>query len=54
MFHIGICDDEKSTCAELENLIYEYSKERSIEVDVTVWYTGERLCESLQKESAIR
>lgn len=53
MFHIGICDDEKSTCAELENLIYEYSKERNIEVDVTVWYTGERLCESLQNETAL-
>ncbi len=35
MFHIGICDDEKGTCAKLEN----------VNVEVYVWYTGESLCE---------
>lgn len=38
---------------KLENLIYEYSKERNIEVDVAVWYMGERLCESLQNETML-
>ena len=53
MFHIGICDDEKGTCASLEDLLYEYGKRQGIKIDVDVWYTGESLCESLQKENVV-
>lgn len=50
MFRIGICDDEESTCAELETVLYEYSKELGISIDVDVWYKGENLCNYLQNE----
>lgn len=53
MFHIGICDDEKGTCASLEDLLYEYGKRQGIKIDVNVWYTGESLCEFLQKENVV-
>lgn len=53
MFHIGICDDEKGTCAGLEDLLYEYGKRQGIKIDVNVWYTGESLCEFLQKENTV-
>ncbi|MCM1101168.1 MAG: LytTR family DNA-binding domain-containing protein [Clostridium sp.] len=53
MFHIGICDDEKGTCAGLEDLLYEYGKRQGIKIDVNVWYTGESLCEFLQRENAM-
>lgn len=50
VFRIGICDDEESTCAELKTVLYEYSKELGISIDVDVWYKGENLCNYLQSE----
>lgn len=50
MFFVGICDDEKGTCAELENLLYQYGKSYGLKLDVNVWYTGEGLCASLEKK----
>lgn len=50
VFRIGICDDEESMCAELETVLYEYSKELGISIDVDVWYKGENLCNYLQNE----
>lgn len=50
MYHIGICDDEKGTCALLEDLIYEYGEKNGIKVEVSVWYTGESLCDFLKKD----
>lgn len=47
MIKIGICDDEKSTCTELEELLYEYGKEFGIELEVYVWHQGESLCKDL-------
>lgn len=53
MYHIGICDDEKGTCAILEDFIYEYGKKRRIKVDVSVWYDGESLCDFLKNENVL-
>ena len=53
VFHIGICDDEKVTCAELENMLYEYGKTAGIKVDVNVWFTGESLCTYLKSENTL-
>lgn len=53
MFHIGICDDEKGTCAGLEDMLYEYEKKKGIKINVNVWYTGESLCKFLQEENTL-
>ena len=53
MLHIGICDDEKETCAELENMLYEYGKKQCVKADVNVWYEGESLCIFLEKENTL-
>ncbi len=53
MFYIGICDDEKGTCAELENMLYVFGEKRSINIEVSVWYTGESLCSFLKKETIL-
>lgn len=53
VFRIGICDDEKVTCAELENMLYEYGKTAGIKVDVNVWFTGESLCTYLKSENTL-
>lgn len=47
MFHIGICDDEKETCTQLEEWCYEYGKKNGLDIEVYVWYTGEALCNDI-------
>lgn len=32
MYQIGICDDEKGTCAKLENMLYEYSEKQGVKI----------------------
>lgn len=49
MFHIGICDDGKEVCAELENILYECAKKQGIKIEVSVWYSGESLCHFLKQ-----
>lgn len=51
MYNIGICDDEKSTCAELESMIFEYKKRSQVSIDVDVWYSGESLCNDLKNNN---
>lgn len=41
MFRIAICDDNQLFCSEIENYLYSYYGEKSIDVDV--FYTGEEL-----------
>lgn len=53
MFHIGICDDGKELCAELENVLYEYGKKQGIKIEVSVWYTGESLCDFLRQDNSL-
>ncbi len=53
MLLIGICDDEKGTCTQLENLLYEYGKRHGIHMQVNTWYTGETLCEFLKNGSTL-
>ncbi len=43
LYNIGICDDGKNICASIENMLLQYAKEKSVEIDVQVWYTGEGL-----------
>lgn len=53
MYKIGICDDEKGTCAELEKILYRYAKNRGLKCDINIWYTGEELCEYLRRENTL-
>lgn len=50
VFYIGICDDEKEMCTQLEEWCYEYGKKKNINVEVYVWYTGESLCDDILKD----
>ena len=47
-----ICDDEKSTCAELEQMLLNYASERAIKLDVDVFFSGDTLTNYLYKEEA--
>ena len=48
MYRIGICDDEKNTCMEIEKMLHEYAKQNMTEIDIFVWHTGEVLCAELE------
>ena len=40
-YKIGICDDEISTCCELEDYVLKFFKEQADSVEVLVWNTAE-------------
>lgn len=46
-----ICDDEINTCAELEDFILQYAKDRSIHIHVDVFYSGDALINYLNSEN---
>lgn len=48
MYKIAICDDEKGTCAELENYIRHYGSTHFIQIEIEVFYSGEALCKYMQ------
>lgn len=43
MFRIAICDDEQAIGSQIENILLLYSKRDCLEVDITVFYSGEEL-----------
>ncbi|MDE7476401.1 MAG: LytTR family DNA-binding domain-containing protein [Lachnospiraceae bacterium] len=53
MYYIGVCDDEKSTCARIVDMIYEYDRRKKIEIEVTVWHTGEELYQDMMRNQFI-
>lgn len=48
MYNIGICDDGKNICADIEKMLLQYAKEQDIQVDINVWYSGEGLRDYLE------
>ena len=49
MIKIGICDDGKNVCAEIENTILSYAKAKNIQIEILAWYSGESFCEYLKQ-----
>lgn len=48
--HAIICDDEKSTCAELEKMLLQFAFERCMKLDVDVFFDGNTLAQYLKRE----
>lgn len=53
MYNIGICDDEKDTCTQIAGMVYEYGKKEKMEIEVSIWNTGEELYEDLAKKKPV-
>lgn len=53
MYRIGICDDGKAICAEIEEMVLAYAGQRNVKLDTAVWYTGEALCRYLEQGEAL-
>lgn len=47
--NIGICDDGENICSSIENMLLQCAKEKKIQIDTFVWYTGEGLKEYLER-----
>ena len=50
VFQIAICDDEQTICSQIEKIILNYFKTTPQKVKIEVFYSGERLCEFIEKE----
>lgn len=48
MYLIGICDDGENVCTSIENMLLQYAREKNIQIDTNVWYTGEGLKKYLE------
>lgn len=53
MYQIGICDDDKFICTELEEMLEKFAAEQEIKVKISVWYSGETLCEHFKRGNNI-
>lgn len=49
MYNAGICDDDKTFCAELEEMICSMAKKLGRKVETEVWYSGEGILRDLEK-----
>lgn len=47
---IAICDDEIIICSQIEKILTEIFLHKSIDADIDLFYSGERLCEEREKE----
>ena len=43
MVKIAICDDEQAICSQIENILLDHSKRTCLEIDIEVFYSGEKL-----------
>lgn len=53
MYNIGICDDERDTCAQIADMVYEYDKRNKVGIEVSIWNTGEALYRDLMKNKSV-
>lgn len=53
MYNIGICDDERDTCARIADMVYEYDRRNKVGIEVSVWNTGEELYQDMMKNKPI-
>ena len=52
VYNIGICDDDKNMCCELESMLIDIFREFSVHVEIEPWYSGETLCKHLEMGNA--
>lgn len=54
MFKIGICDDNRDLCDQLDQIVWNYGRENKIPMDIEVFYSGEDLCDYIQTEGSFQ
>lgn len=51
MFKIAICDDEEKVCKQLKDILIKLELKFSEELDIYLFYSGEKLFEALSKDT---
>lgn len=49
VYNIGICDDDKNMCCELESMLIDIFREFNVHVEIEPWYSGMKPCVSILK-----
>jgi len=49
MIKIAICDDHNAICSQVETYVINICKDLRIKCEIDVYYSGERLCQQLEK-----
>ncbi len=49
MYKIAICDDEPAICNMIQNVIIDHYEKTDKKIETSVFYSGEKLIESLNK-----
>lgn len=52
IMRVVICDDEQITCSEIEQMLRLYAREKSIKLEVDVFFDGSTLIDYLKREKA--
>ena len=50
-YKIAICDDEKIICSSIEEIVKKYFFSNSMTVDISIFYSGESLAQSIQDKN---
>lgn len=50
MYRIAICDDNIHICESIEKLIVKYGYDMGLDIEVDIYYNGEKLCEKLNEK----
>ncbi|MEF9922755.1 MAG: LytTR family DNA-binding domain-containing protein, partial [Anaerovoracaceae bacterium] len=53
MFYIVICDDDKGICAQVEDILLDYSRKLCLKLEIDVVYSGESILTLLKEDSPI-
>lgn len=51
LLNIAICDDDKSICNQLEDIIISYQNSYQKNIDIQVFISGESLCYAIEKNN---
>lgn len=49
MISIGICDDEKLICNEIESMLHDYGKKTDTLINIDIFHSGETICDYMKK-----
>ncbi|MBW4844771.1 MAG: LytTR family DNA-binding domain-containing protein [Lachnospiraceae bacterium] len=53
MVRIGICDDDRYICSQLEDILLKYANQNYIKLNIEVFYSGESILNYLDKDGIL-
>lgn len=53
MYGIGICENSKKICADIEECIIKYMKAKGIKAETYVWFSGQALLDYLKRGNSL-